>query len=170
MKRIALLLLLCLALPARADDIQGVWWNSTVGYFQALARAAGVKFIPDAEHGSYTTAFTGPRTTSSLTINFARSGPIVVLDIPTDVGGTCTSGVIKFTASTAMPASIRPKPGSSFIGCLLVKDNGSDQANCGEYAVTSAGLIEIYRNFTSSTWSTGAACGWYEAQIYYMTK
>lgn len=51
MNRILFAFLLLLALPARADDTQGVFYNSTLGEFQGLTRAAGFVAVAPAPTG-----------------------------------------------------------------------------------------------------------------------
>lgn len=160
-----LLLLLLLATPARADDsITALTWNSAKGTFQALTRALGWKDVPDMESGTFTANFTGPRSVSA-TIYYTRVGKQVTLMFASNNNATCSSGV-PFTATSAIPAALRPINVSPSAACG-VQDNNSALTVPGALSISSAGTISVNKDFNTGAYTASGNCGWYGPAITY---
>lgn len=103
------------------------------------------------ESGSFVITATGfSGTAPNGTAYYARSGKIVCLFVP---GLSGTSNANTFTL-TGIPAAIRPtslEPDA----LLHLADNGIDISGMGRIKTT--GIIELFRNFSSTGWTAAGA-------------
>lgn len=118
MKRILLLFaFLLIASPARADDLGGnIYWNSTVGAFQALAKTAGFLTIPACvPWTSYTPTVTqaaGTPSAVSCTARYSQCWKTVslMLNCSLTTGASATDIIVSLPVSMSANAATNSIP------------------------------------------------------------
>lgn len=141
--------------------------GAAVGFSAASATASGLLSYEDS--GSFSASFTGARSTTD-TIKYSRVGKTVTLSIPRDISASCSNTA--FTASTAIPAALRPSfpSPSQTIYPIFVQDNAATQNQTGTIAVLNTGDIVIGKSSSASAFTNAANCGWFEANITYLVN
>lgn len=108
---------------------------------------------------SYTTTFTGPYTTASLTIRLTRVGNLVTMFLPASSGTSSSS--TSFTSTTPIPA--RFLPASDMFIVLLVIAAGN---TAGSMIISSStGNMTIYASTAAANFLTTQSAGFYGTGI-----
>ena len=162
MNRILFAFLFLISLPARADDTQGLFYNPTLGTFQSLTRANGMKGIPDQDFGTFTVNFTGARTVSGITASYVRNGKVVTFYLPSNTGTSCSASFFS-SGATDLPASLRPL----FTTRIPVQVQNNNVLTNGELEMTAAGQIVVWTS-SEGNFTNAANCGWVATPVTYI--
>lgn len=102
---------------------------------------------------------TGPSTSGTNTIYWQRDGLCVTASPSGAIVVTAgSSGTTKLFNNTALPTRLRPLS-VSVIGLSPIRDNAANVNQPGVFSLTTAGVIELYRDPTQTTFSVNNTSG-----------
>lgn len=132
-------------------------WNFGVG-IQLPSGGSPSTLDHYEESAAVSTTFTfngSGGTSSSVNFFFRRIGKIVVVEVPTILATTGT-GSTTFTSGTGfVPSQFRPRASCYFP--VLINQGGSTLASMGNFLITTAGTITVFKDGTSAAWTNSAA-------------
>lgn len=106
----------------------------------------GLTELPNASSGSYTATATGLTTSPTITVNYRKIGPVVILETKSTLTGT--SNATTFTV-TGAPASIRPVSSS---GLTLVQATNNGTTESAFVYMDTSGVLQVGR-VNGSAWT-----------------
>jgi hypothetical protein len=101
-------------------------------------------------------------TSSSVTMRYQRLGDYVTLFLPAVSATTGTSSTT-FTSQTALDSWARPI-GTAGVPITAIRNNGTVTNSNGYGEINSSGIVIIYRDVASATWTNAASGGTQTAQ------
>jgi len=119
--------------------------------------------LDSRENGATLTTWTGngtgPSTSGTNTIYWQRDGLAVTASPQNTVVVTAgSSGTTKLFNNTALPTRLRPLTGA-MIGLATVRDNNANVNQPGAVVITTAGVIECYRDLIQTAFSVNNTSG-----------
>lgn len=128
--------------------------SSLVGFSRASSSQSGL--VSNQSDGSFTATFTQTSGYSeAVTVNWARVGDLVTLEIPNFEGSATDAETI--AASAAVPSDIRPS--ATITQLCSVRDGGTVQADPGMLFVSTNGTITLWSGIDTAVFSSSGNAG-----------
>ena len=150
------------------SDLDAAWptgtdQKSTADDHLRLIKSVLQTTFPDANTiihtttGSFTGTLTGIAGSSTATINYAKFGSIVVLNIPPTLSGPSNSASMTITG---LPSALQPAAGTYYSPIVVASDNSAAIYTAYLSISAGSGTITCYKNASgASTWTNTGTKG-----------
>lgn len=107
---------------------------------------------------TFTSDGTGPGTSASVTITYAKVGNFLNINIPAFSAGSGTGTPRSYSSNTALPAGVRPAA-DQYVQSAVILNNGAVVTTPGLIRVSTGGTIFLYRDAAPTAYTVSSTCG-----------
>lgn len=138
-------------------------YNALTKTIQAIAPGGVSIGVPTEESGTFTASFTGITASAmAVTVSYARVGNIVTLFFPTATAAANAASTPSTTATSAIPAHLRPASGKSsgYQTKVWTVSNSVDLTTDGYCLAAANGNLTVSRDLANTAFANTGVNGW----------